>query len=562
MRLTKFNVEHFRSVEKAEIIFPENVPVILFGPNNVGKSNILRALDCMLGEKYASYFDFQDSDYYARDSNKYPNISFTACFDENVYSGNSYNPPTSTLCFTTNKVNSGKNENTFHYPTEINGGKKIFLSNEDKGKCQFIFIDATRDLSRQLSYYSQYSILSKMARKMHEVMQRDVKETLTDYFKNIKTTFETVPEYKQFHARLQKAFESNIDGFEHKLEIDLSAYDPNNYFNSLRIIAKEGTNNRSFDEFGTGEQQILLMSFVKAYAETFKGENFILGIEEPESHLHPVAQKWLAKNISKIAKSGVQIIVTTHSPEFLDIANLEGFVKVYKESGITKSKQHTVKTLTESCIQLHADQTKTNESNILEFYKAKTFYDQLRGFFARKILLVEGETEFFALPNYFNNCGYDLIRNGVEVINCRGKTQITRNYRLLKSYGYDCFCLFDADKSKGSNSDLAATFGFSEQDMNYNEGIFVHDLVKKYGYFGKDYESYLRNEITGYSEAENVLHDDKVIKAKILSEQNSQYKPPFIEEIAKALSMTNEALIETNETTELTVNTPFEDIPF
>jgi putative ATP-dependent endonuclease of OLD family len=146
MRLTKFNVEHFRSIEKAEIIFPENVPVILFGPNNVGKSNILRALDCMLGEKHASYFDFQDSDYYERDSNKYPNISFTACFDENVYSGNSYNPPTSTLCFTTNKVSSGKNENTFHYPTEVNGGKKIFLSNEDKGKCQFIFIDATRDL--------------------------------------------------------------------------------------------------------------------------------------------------------------------------------------------------------------------------------------------------------------------------------------------------------------------------------------------------------------------------------------------------------------------------------
>ena len=93
----------------------------------------------------------------------------------------------------------------------------------------------------------------------------------------------------------RKAFESNIDGFEHKLEIDLSAYDPNNYFNSLRIIAKEGTDNRSFDEFGTGEQQILLMSFVKAYAETFKGENFILGIEEPEAHLHPIAQKWLAK---------------------------------------------------------------------------------------------------------------------------------------------------------------------------------------------------------------------------------------------------------------------------
>ena len=559
MRLTRFSVEHFRSIEKIEVIFPKNTPVILFGPNNVGKSNILKALDCMLGEKHASYFDFQDSDYYFRDSKNHPNIAFTACFDEDFYSGNNYNPSTNTVCFSTNKTTAGKIENTFHYPAGTNDGKKIFLSNEDKGKCQFIFIDATRDISRQLSYYSQYSILSKMARKMHEVMQQAVKDTLTDHFKNIKSTFETVPEYKKFHERLQKAFESNIDGFEHKLEIDLSAYDPNNYFNSLRIIAKEGRDNRSFDEFGTGEQQILLMSFVKAYAETFKGENFILGIEEPEAHLHPIAQKWLAKNISSIAKSGVQVVLTTHSPEFLDIENLEGFVKVYKESGVTKAKQHTAKTLSESCIQLQSDQVKTKEDNILQFYRAKTFYDQLRGFFARKILLVEGETEFFALPNYFKNFGYDLIRNGVEIVNCRGKTQITRNYRLFKSYDYDCFCLFDADTSKGSNSDLATTFGFDEQEMKFEEITFVHDLIKKYGYFGKDYESYLRKVIVGYSESENLLQDDKVIKAKVLSEQNKEYKPLFIEDIAKALSMKKEKIKEEEESSK---NVNLEEIPF
>jgi putative ATP-dependent endonuclease of OLD family len=559
MRLTKFSVEHFRSVEKIEINFPENTPVILFGPNNVGKSNILKALECMLGEKHASYFDFQDSDYYFRDSKNYPNISFTACFDENFYSGNNFNPSTNTVCFSTNKITNGKVENTFHYPVGINDEKKIFLSNEDKGKCQFIFIDATRDISRQLSYYSQYSILSKMSRRMHEVMQQAVKDKLTEHFKNIKSTFETVPEYKKFHERLQKAFESNIDGFEHKLEIDLSAYDPNNYFNSLRIIAKEGNDNRSFDEFGTGEQQILLMSFVKAYAETFKGENFILGIEEPEAHLHPIAQKWLGKNISSIAKSGIQVILTTHSPEFLDIENLEGFVKVYKENGITKGKQHTAKTLAESCIQLKADKVKTKEENILQFYMSKTFYDQLRGFFARKILLVEGETEFFALPNYFRNFGYDLIRNGIEIVNCRGKMQITRNYRLFKSYNYDCFCLFDADTGKGSNSDLANTFGFNEQEMKFEEEIFVHDLIKKYGYFGKEYESYLRKKLIGYSEAENLLQDDKVIKAKVLSEQNKEYKPAFIEEIAKALSLKKEIVKESEETS-IIVNS--DDIPF
>ena len=134
MRLIKFTIEHFRSMEEVEIIFPENIPVILFGPNNVGKSNILKSLEYMLGEKSAAYVEFQDSDYYLRDSKNYPNISYRAYFDSNFYSGNYKNPPSDTVCFSTNIEIGGKSENTFHYPTDINNGGKIYLSNLDKEK--------------------------------------------------------------------------------------------------------------------------------------------------------------------------------------------------------------------------------------------------------------------------------------------------------------------------------------------------------------------------------------------------------------------------------------------
>ena len=536
MRLTRFLISKFRSIENLEVIFPKDKPVILFGQNNVGKSNILRALDIMLGEKHAAYYDFQDSDYFMRDKNTNPNISFTACFDQNYYRGNNYNPATKEICFTTNKIVSGKKESTFHYKASENSGNKIFLSNDDKEKCQIVFVDANRDINRQLSYFSQYSILSKMSKRMHEVMQSSVKTQLDTEFKKIKDIFESVPQYKSFHEKLQKAFESNIHGFDHKLEVDLSACDPNNYFNSLKIIAKEGGKICSFDEFGTGEQQVLLLSFVKAYAETFKGETFILGIEEPEAHLHPIAQRWLAKNISLISKSGVQVIITTHSPDFLDIENLEGFVKVYRDGNKTKLIQHSAQSLAQECIRLKGNPS-INESNILNFYKTKTFYDQLRGFFARRIILAEGESEFFSLTNYFKNCGFDLAKNGVEIVNCRGKDQITRNYRLFKSYQYDCFCLFDADTGSGNNDDFANTFEFDKTRMNFEENSFTFDSSKKYGYFGKDFETYLRINIPDYSSKEVLIEGKKIIKAKIVSEQNPEFKPAFIQNIATSLSL-------------------------
>lgn len=221
MRLTRFVISKFRSIENVEVIFPRDKPVILFGPNNVGKSNILRALDIMLGEKHAAFYDFQDSDYFMRDKTTNPNISLMACFDQNYYRGNNYNPPTKEICFTTNKVFSGKKESTFHYKASENSGNKIFLSNEDKEKCQIVFVDANRDINRQLSYFSQYTILSKMAKRMHGIMQSSVKTQLDAKFKEIKDIFESVPKCKSFHEKLQKAFESNIHGFDHKLEVDL-----------------------------------------------------------------------------------------------------------------------------------------------------------------------------------------------------------------------------------------------------------------------------------------------------------------------------------------------------
>ena len=533
MRLTTFKIQKFRSIEKAEIIFPKNKPVILFGPNNVGKSNILKAIEIMLGERYAPYTDFQDSDYFMRDKSMNPNIQFTACFDENLHTGNN-NTPSSEICFTTNKDAFGKKENLFHYPD----GRKMYLSNSDREKCQIVMIDATRDINKQLSYYSRYTILSKMAKKMHETMQSSVKTELDTKFSEIKDIFESVPEYKTFHEKLQAAFQSNIDGFEHKLEIDLSACDPNNYFNSLKIVAKQGEKTCSFDEFGTGEQQILLLSFVKAYAETFKGETFILGIEEPEAHLHPIAQRWLSKNISNIAKSNVQIIITTHSPEFLDIENLDGFTKIYKENHKTKIIQHTPQSLVDECIKLNVPAESINSSNILTFYKTKTFYDQLRGFFARKIILVEGESEFFSISNYFQNCGYCLIKNGVEIINCKGKAQIPRNYRLFKSYSYICFCLFDADATNGNNQEFANLFDFDAQRIITEENQFV--AGNEYGYFGKDFESYLKANIPEYSTKESEISSGKVINAKIISEENKGFKPEFIEKIAEKLNIVKE----------------------
>ena len=49
----------------------------------------------------------------------------------------------------------------------------------------------------------------------------------------------------------------------------------------------------------------------------------VLIIEEPESHLHPAMQAVFARELARLARSGIRVVVTTHSEWLLDqFANL------------------------------------------------------------------------------------------------------------------------------------------------------------------------------------------------------------------------------------------------
>ena len=59
-------VKGFHSLEFVRITFKPGLNVIV-GKNNAGKSNIIRALDYILGEKYPTYRDFESRSFFCSD---------------------------------------------------------------------------------------------------------------------------------------------------------------------------------------------------------------------------------------------------------------------------------------------------------------------------------------------------------------------------------------------------------------------------------------------------------------------------------------------------------------
>jgi putative ATP-dependent endonuclease of OLD family len=57
-RITRLTIKGYRSVrDEIAITFPQNMPVVLVGENNGGKSNIVRALNLMLGQFSPAYHE-------------------------------------------------------------------------------------------------------------------------------------------------------------------------------------------------------------------------------------------------------------------------------------------------------------------------------------------------------------------------------------------------------------------------------------------------------------------------------------------------------------------------
>lgn len=532
MRVEKIRIKQYRSIDDITISFPENKPVVLFGPNNAGKSNILSAIDRLLGEKYPTYIEMLESDYYMRDKTTYPTASIIARFSDAYYidrRGTSYNTVALTYGY-----NGDVTENLIH----DGKGTRLYINNEQRASCQSYLIDAERNIQSAFNYSSKYSLLSKFSHQIHKALSTTHKEKLSTAFEQIKHSFEETTEFSTFFQQFSTALQGAVKGFVHSLAVDFSAYDPNNYAKSLRIYAKEGDSVRSFEEFGTGEQQVLLMAFVKAYMEVFTSESFVLIIEEPEAHLHPLAQKWLKEYIVEMCATGIQVVISTHSTDFIDAEYLDGLVRVYKESRTTKAIQLSKEDLHRFCVESGVPADKTSPENIIDFYNTRLFTDQLKGMFAETIVLVEGATEFFALPVYLKRIGFSLAEHGIEIVNCRGKDAIPLFWRLFKAYGYNCYFIFDGDAKTDAN---AKTFsGIITTDF-WETAAEKYVMTDSFAYFGVDFEKYFRAVMTEYSSMELQVSEmyhitSKPGKAKAIA-QHCEEIPTFITELKKNLEI-------------------------
>lgn len=504
-RLKQITIEGFRSIsEQLVITFPENKPVVLIGENNSGKSNIIRAIELMFGEFHPKYKKLEDYDHYKRN----PTTEVIIETSVSGFAGRLGAQQQFSCCGFKFSAQKGK-ETLFNAIQAENGQENKYVSTQLREELLCVVVTSEQNLSFQLSYASKFTLLSKVTKAFHDQLTSDDQrvEKLKALFKNIKETFLEVPEFDTFSQNMSVIAETVLSNMTHALAFDFSAYDPSNYFRTLRVHPTENGETRAYEELGTGQQQILALSFAHAYAKSFLGQGLIFILDEPESHLHPLAQKWLAKKMFKMAEDGLQIILTTHSPYFVDLNYIEGINLIRKDADTTFRINHDASSLFNHCIKTGSNAQKTKEETIIPFYANNSTSHILSAFFANKIILVEGATEELALPIYFERLGFDPTEFGIEIIGVGGKGNLAKWWRLFTLYKIPTFICFDndaktEDKDSSRRKDALKAIGISDEELEAVLSIENWSASDRFCVFGADFETTMRASFSDYIKIE------------------------------------------------------------
>jgi predicted ATPase len=162
-------------------------------------------------------------------------------------------------------------------------------------------------------------------------------------------------------------------------------------------------------------------------------DGLVLLVEEPELYLRPQAQRYLYRLFHEFAQLGNQVVYSTHSPAFLNIARLEEIVFV--------ERLPQVGTRTAQPAPLTPD----------EDFRVLTEFDAERSevFLAHAAVLVEGQTEKLVLPFVFAALGYDPDREAISIVECGGKPNIPLFARICGAVGVPYVVVHDSDARDG-----------------------------------------------------------------------------------------------------------------
>ena len=424
MYLRRLQVSHFRGIQQVCLDLDETT--VLIGENNTGKSSLLRAIDVCLGvdsDGYALHFSPED---FHREAGAAPEVApppieIALHFAERERREWDEAWLTS-LSAAIVPSRSGRREIALRVTATSNDGGIVAettyldaqgaplpdqppapLLAELRRLSPFLLIGADRDYRRAAAVAEATDSPHPTVHDADEATLRELERRIEKVYGKLRSGHGHVPD-DELEEGLDAVGEWLESARERLLREETSGGGLRELVRTPLKLARSGAPATDTRLDGSGPRSlgtlVVLASLLQARGRRriSREAHPIVAIEEPEAHLHPLM---LLSAWALVSGFRTQKIVTTNSGELLAAAPLGALRRLARVGGETRVYQIGEETLETDEMRRVAYHVRIQRGGV---------------FFARCWLLVEGQTEFWLLPELARLCGHDLLAEGVACI--------------------------------------------------------------------------------------------------------------------------------------------------
>lgn len=293
-----------------------------------------------------------------------------------------------------------------------------------------------------------HEILNELFKEVREVSENYKKahEYLDKLAKELNPS-DTESEFGKMMGDLNNVLDSVFPLSKLFAEADLS--DPEKALKPVFNVEMSSNVKTQISYQGTGMVRSVVFSLLK-YRENWKqkkmnggySRSLIIGFEEPEIYLHPNAANQMRDTIYNLASNSTQIVCSTHSPYMIDLSRKP------KQLLNNLSIENNFVNSTPFNISKNFKELQDNDRSYIKMLQ-KIDDHIARVFFARKVIIVEGDTDEIVLKKTIDLLPSDkrkTVMADFQIIKARGKAIIISLVKYLKSLNIDVFVIHDRDR--------------------------------------------------------------------------------------------------------------------
>lgn len=463
MRIEEVKIKNFRSIKSAT--FRMNKITAVVGENNAGKTAVLRAINAVLNYMDEEMSFKNKTHQYAVRSNTYITISFVEVPDKVIYK---------------DKIDIDKLVIKFVYKYSKDKEQYMYVKDGEEKSVDDEFM---KNLSKDIKYV--YIPAGRTNKDVSWEENSIFKEVVSNYmYKHTKNRDRISGDVrkvaKKIHDSALTTLEKDINTLymqNQTMDFKFDFADDLDYsvlLKKIKFSLNECGTDYLLKEWGSGTKSLAVIAMYRANA-LLEEESIVLGIEEPETNLHPQAQKRFIHSLrNELHDNETQTIFTTHSTVLVDELQHEDII-------LTRRKKDSKRGFKSVLSQL---QKNFWEKYGLEEFKHYQFFNYKNSdfFFSKYVVIGESKNDIQVIKKLIESKIQNVIAD-VSFLELGGIEFLKYPYFLLKELEIPYMMVVDKDvffdyKNGKVDESRDVKSGLPKYKYEMKDNIVLKDIFK------------------------------------------------------------------------------------